>query len=139
MAEHYQRTAFKKHMGSMPKPGGEKSPVGESTGKTTIHHMADGSHHIEHHDGEKSDHPSMGHAAVHMAAKHDGGEHGHIHAHPEGGATTHHAGMDGSPPSQEEHASVGEGMDHLEGMMGDGEMPEQGAMPGNSGAGSDEL
>ncbi len=39
----------------------------------------------------------------------------------------------------EEHAGVGEAADHLEGMMGDGEMPEQGAIPGNSGATDNEL
>lgn len=135
MAGHYQREAFKGHVGSMPKPGGEKSQGGESTGKTVIHHMKDGSHHIEHHDGETSDHPSMGHAGVHMAAKHDGGEHGHIHARPEGGASTHHVGMDGQVTGPDEHGSVGEAADHLSGMMGDGDMPEQGAMP--SGGGQD--
>lgn len=136
MAEHYQRMAFKEHMGSMSKPGGGEKSGGEATGKTEVHHMADGGVHVEHHDGEKSDHPSMGHAAMHMAAKHDGGEHGHIHAHPEGGATTHNVGMDGQVNGPEEHGSVGEAADHLSGMMGDGEMPEQGgAMP--SGGGQD--
>lgn len=135
MAEHYQRMAFKEHMGSMSKPGGGEKSGGEAAGKTEIHHMPDGSHEVMHSDGEKSSHPNASHMAAHMAAKHDGGEHGHIHARPEGGATTHHVGMDGAPPTQEEHGSVGEGMDHLEGMMGDGEMPEQGAMP--SGGGQD--
>ena len=141
MAEQYQRTAFKEHVGGMKaKPAGEEGMHGgEAMGKTTIHHMSDGSHHIEHHDGEKSDHPSMGHAGMHMAAKHDGGEHGHIHAHPEGGAETHHVGMDGQVNGPEEHGSVGEAADHLSGMMGDGEMPEQGAMPEASGGNDNEL
>ena len=139
MAEHYQRTAFKGHMSSMAKPGGEKSSGGESTGKTEIHHMADGSHEVTHSDGEKSSHPSMGHAAMHMAAKHDGGEHGHIHAHPEGGASTHHVGMDGQVTGPDEHGSVGEAADHLSGMMGDGEMPEHGEMPVGSGGNDNEL
>ncbi len=139
MAEHYQRTAFKGHAASMPKPGAAKSPGGESTGKTEIHHMADGSYEVTHHDGEKSSHPSMGHAGVHMAAKHDGGEHGHIHARPEGGASTHHVGMDGQVTGPDEHGSVGEAADHLSGMMGDGEMPEHGEMPGNPGANDNEL
>ena len=138
--QNYQREAFKGHVSSMPKPGGEQ-PMhgGGAMGKTTIHHMPDGSHHVEHHDGEKSEHPSMGHAAMHMAAKHDGGEHGHIHAHPEGGATTHHVGMDGQVTGPDEHGSVGEATDHLEGMMGDGEMPEHGEMPGNPGGKDNEL
>lgn len=139
MAEHYQRAAFKEHMGSMPKPGGEKSAGGEAIGKTEIHHMSDGSHEVAHHDGEKSSHPNASHMAAHMAAKHEGGEHGHIHAHPEGGATTHHVGMDGQVAGPDEHGSVGEAADHLSGMMGDGEMPEQGEMPGNSGADDNEL
>lgn len=137
MAEHYQRTAFKQHMGSMAKPEGG-AEHGEAMGKTVIHHMKDGSHHVEHHDGEKSEHPSMGHAGMHMAAKHDGGEHGHIHAHPEGGATTHHVGMDGQVTGPDEHGSVGEAANHLEGMMGDGEMPEH-EMPVASGAEDNEL
>lgn len=136
MGDHYQRMAFKEHMGSMPKPGGEKSHGGESMGKTEIRHMADGSHEVTHHDGEKSSHPSMGHAGMHMAAKHDGGEHGHIHARPEGGATTHHVGMDGQVTGPDEHGSVGEAADHLSGMMGDGEMPGHGEMP--SGGGHDD-
>ena len=140
MAEHYQRTAFKEHMGSMPKPGGEKpGGGGESIGKTEIHHMADGSHEVAHSDGEKSSHPNASHLAVHLAAKHDGGEHGHIHAHPEGGATTHSVGMDGQVTGPDEHGSVGEAADHLSGMMGDGEMPEQGGMPEASGGNDNEL
>jgi hypothetical protein len=140
MAGQYQREAFKGHVGSMPKSGGGASPMGGKViGKTEIHHMEDGSHHIEHHDGEKSDHPSMVHAGVHMAAKHDGGEHGHIHAHPEGGATTHHVGMDGQVTGPDKHGSVGEAADHLSGMMGEGEMPEQGGMPSGGGAEDNEL
>jgi len=138
--QNYQREAFKGHVSSMPKPGGEQ-PMhgGGAMGKTTIHHMPDGSYHIEDHDGEKSVHPSMGHAAMHMAAKHDGGEHGHIHAHPEGGATTHHVGMDGAVTGPDEHGSVPEAADHLSGTMSDGEMPEPGGMPEGSGADDNEL
>ena len=139
MAEHYQRTAFKEHMSSMPKPGGEKPMGGESIGKTEIHHMQDGSHTVKHHDGETSQHPNASHMAAHLAAKNDGGEHGHIHAKPEGGATTHHVGMDGQVTGPDEHSSVGEAADHLSGMMGEGEMPEQGGMPEPSGGNDNEL
>ena len=105
--------------------------AGGGHGETTIEHHPPGmkhpetgepiAHTVHHADGEESHHPSMAHAATHMAAKHDGGEHGHIHSHEEG-ATTHHAGLDGETTSAE-HPSVEEGMEHMGGEMG-GEMPE---------------
>ena len=111
----------------------ERSMPGQSEGETTITHHGPGmkhpetgepiAHTVNHADGEVSHHPSASHMAAHMAAKHDGGEHGHIHSH-ESGATTHHAGLDGEVSSAE-HPSVEEGMDHLGGEMGgEGEMPE---------------
>lgn len=81
-------------------------------------------HTIHHHDGEVSHHPTMGHAAMHLAAKHDGGEHGHIMPHPGGGATTHHVGMDGEVQGPHTHPSEDEGYDHLKGNIGEAsEMP----------------
>lgn len=143
MAEHYQRTAFKEHVDGMKsKPaGGEAthehpSPVHS---ETKIVHHEDGTHTLHHPDGTQTHHPTMGHAAMHLAAMHDGGEHGHIHAHPEGGATTHHVGMDGQVNGPDEHEGVGEAAEHLEGMMGDGEMPEHDGMPEGSGGNDNEL
>ena len=43
--------------------GEHSSPV---IGESKVLHYEDGSHSVEHHDGEKSHHPSAGHMAVHM-------------------------------------------------------------------------
>lgn len=135
MAGNYQRAAFEKHVKGMPQPSHEGAPGmsggSSESGRTTIRHMSDGSHQVDHHDGEKSQHPNAGHMAMHMAAKHDGGEHGHIHAKPEGGADTHHVGMDGQVTGPEEHGSVPEAANHIEGMMGDGDMPNEMPSGGN--------
>jgi hypothetical protein len=96
--------------------GEHSSPV---IGESKISHHEDGSHSVEHHDGEKSHHPSAGHMGVHMAAKHDGGEHGHIHVHG-GGAATHHVGADGEVQGPHEHESAEAGLNHLDGAIGDG-------------------
>lgn len=137
-----QREAFKgkvaEHMKggagdhNMKEGAGEEhsSPV---IGTSTVNHHEDGSHSVEHHDGEKSHHPSGGHMGVHMAAKHDGGDHGHIHMHG-GGTTTHHAGMDGQVQGPDEHGSFEEAANHLNGAIGDGGMPE-GTEPGTANMG----
>lgn len=117
--------------GGMPE---HSSPV---IGTSTVHHHEDGSHSVEHHDGETTHHPSGGHMGVHMAAKHDGGEHGHIHAH-ERGATTHHVGMDGEVSGPHEHESVQEGGNHLMDMMGDGPENETSSVMGHQEPDGDE-
>ena len=136
VAEHMKGGAAGGHPGA--EHGAEHaSPV---IGKSTVSHHEDGSHSVEHHDGEKSQHPSGAHLGMHMASKHDGGEHGHIMPHA-AGATTHHVGMDGEVQGPQEHGSEDEAYSHLKGSIGDGaEMsPEGGAqMPeGEGGAEED--
>lgn len=75
-------------------------------------------HTIHHPDGEVSHHPNMGHAAMYLASKHDGGEHGHIHAHG-AGATTHHVGIDGEVQGPHEHESEDEAFNHLKSSIGE--------------------
>ena len=117
VAEHMKAGAGDHNMKEGDANKGEHpSPV---IGESKIMHHEDGSHSVEHHDGEKTHHPSGGHMGVHMAAKHDGGDHGHIHVHG-GGATTHHVGMDGEVKGPDEHGSAGEGLSHLDGAIGDG-------------------
>jgi hypothetical protein len=140
--EHAGRKSFADQVAAVKsgkaKPEGPKGkpsgpgPTTEGEGTTTITHKGDGTHSIQHHDGETSEHPSMGHAAMHLAMKHDGGDaHGHIHAH-DGGATTHHVGMDGEVQGPHEHGSVEEGMGHLASAM-EGGGGEENAMPGAAG------
>ena len=114
--------------------GEHSSPV---IGESKILHHEDGSHSVEHHDGEKTHHPSAGHMGVHMAAKHDGGEHGHIAPHG-GGATTHHADMNGEVHGPDEHGSWDEASNHLNGAIGDGGEMSEGAEPGTASMGEDQ-
>ena len=127
VAEHMKSGAGGEH-GSAGGEGGHSSPV---IGESKISHHEDGSHSVEHHDGEKTHHPSAGHMGVHMAAKHDGGEHGHIMPHG-GGATTHHADMNGEVHGPDEHGSFEEGANHLNGAIGDGAEMPRGAEPGTA-------
>lgn len=110
---------------NMPMPHMPEPPAAHGDGKETkIIHKPDGSHEVQHSDGEISKHPTAGHMAAHMHAKHAGGEVGNMHS--EGGAvTTHHVGPDGEVSGPTEHASPEEGSNHLAMMMnGENEMPE---------------
>ncbi len=137
-----QREAFGKKVAEHMKGGagdhnmtdGKDGKVEHSSpviGTSTVHHHEDGSHSVEHHDGEQTHHPSGGHMGVHMAAKHDGGEHGHIHVHG-GGATTHHIGADGEVQGPHDHESASDGMAHLDGAIGDGMNDHDGDEPGTA-------
>ena len=137
-----QREAFKgkvaEHMKSSG--GAETSHAGGGQkSESRVEHHGDGTHTVHHADGEKSGpHPSMAHAAMHMAGKHDGGEHGHITPHPGGGATTNHVGMDGQVQGPHDHEAESDGYSHLQGSIGEGSeggemMPEGGAAMGGDG------
>lgn len=139
-----QREAFKGKVEEHMKTGagaGELHMGGDGK-KTTVEHHGDGTHTVHHADGEKSGpHPSMAHAAMHMAGKHDGGEHGHIMPHPGGGATTHHVGVDGEVQGPHDHESEQDGYSHLQENIGDGagggKMPSEPEMMGRDGAEGD--
>lgn len=116
-----QREAFGKKAseGSKPEPKmSAKADTGDGEATTTITHHADGSHTAVHSDGETSEHPSSGHLAMHMHAKHGHGEAMHVHKH-EGGVTTHHVGMDGMVEGPSEHGSTAEAGDHMQAMLGE--------------------
>ena len=49
--------------------------VNTSVASTTLHDHGDGTFHTESEDGERTEHPHIGHALMHMAGKHDGGMH----------------------------------------------------------------
>lgn len=60
---------------------------------TTLHAHGDGTYHTEGHDGERTEHPHIGHALAHMAAKHEpDGKHSHVHHEDGGGHVSHHSG-----------------------------------------------
>lgn len=96
--------------GAMPDEGGEAT--------TQITHHADGSHSAVHSDGENSEHPTSGHLAMHLHAKHSDGEAMHVHKHMDG-VTSHHVGMDGEVQGPHEHGSTDEAAEHMKSMLGD--------------------
>lgn len=107
--------------------GGE----GGSESSTTIQHHADGSHTVQHHDGETSEHPSTGHMLMGLHAKHESGDGMHVHKHdgmpnhphegmePHHAVTTHHVGMDGQVEGPTHHGSVDEAGQHMQQVMGE--------------------
>lgn len=125
---NHEREAFGKKVAAMPKPGGEGEHAGGGGGnKTTIEHHPDGSHTIHHADGETTGpHKHMGEAMMHLHAKHMDGGGGHMHAKPEGGATTHHTDGTGMVEGPHEHDSAEAGGEHLGNALGDGGMDADG-------------
>ena len=99
-------------------PAGDREAGGESS--TTLHDHGDGTFHTESHDGERTEHPSIGHALVHLAAKHaEGGKHMHIHGHESGGGhTSHHAHEDGHVNGPHETESTDDLKEHVGESMG---------------------
>lgn len=74
----------------------------------------DGSYSIEDENGQKTEHPHIGHALMHMAGKHSGGLHHHTHH--DGMSHTVHTSAHGGEPESAEHddlESVKGGMDSL--------------------------
>ena len=98
-----------KPMGGMPAKKNEAPGAMETEGggaHTTLHDHGDGTFHTETHDGERTEHPHIGHALVHMGAKHSPmAKHTHIHS--EGGShTMHHAGEDGQAQGPHDAANL---------------------------------
>jgi hypothetical protein len=100
LAHNADRMASKKpEAGGMRRPpmGGAGTAAGEheSIAHTTLHDHGDGTFHTEHEDGSVVEHPAIGHALMHMAAKHSDGLHFHAHHHPVDGIKSHQVGDDG--------------------------------------------
>lgn len=119
MAGNFEREAFKNKTSAMSR-GGEKPAEHEGGGEHTkiMHdHPKPGMHTVHHADGEKTEHPSVGHMLMGLHAKHAEGEGGHMEVHPEGHATTHHVGMDGMVQGPDEHEGPQEAGEHLGSVM----------------------
>jgi hypothetical protein len=87
----------------------------ESGGKasTTLHDHGDGSYHTEGSDGEKVEHPDIGHALMHMAGKHSDGEHMHAHKGEDGSLTSHQVGEDKQVQGPHNHENIEALKDHM--------------------------
>ena len=123
----------------MKAPADEHMPEHtENTGETrsTLVSHGDGTHHIEHEDGNQSEHEHIGHALMHLAGKHSEGMHHHTHTDGMGGGhTVHTAEHGGEPEGPHEHpdlASVKDGMDQFFNEES-GEHDMAGKMAGKSG------
>lgn len=97
---------------------GEHEYEGSGSSSTTLHDHGDGTFHTEGHDGTREEHPSIGHALVHMGAKHAEGKHMHIHGHESGSHTSHHAHEDGDVNGPHETESAEDLKDHVGQAMG---------------------
>ena len=123
------------HEGGMPMQEGG----GGGEQRSTLVSHGDGTHHIEHEDGNQTEHPHIGHALMAMAGKHSEGLHHHTHSDGMGGGHTVHKSEHGGEPEGEEHPdleSVKQGMDQFfneEGGEESGEHDEAGKKEGKSG------
>ena len=77
-----------------------------------LHDHGDGTFHTLTHDGERTEHPHIGHALTHLGAHHAGGMHMHIH-HDGASMTSHHAGEDGEVQGPHSHENIEALKDHL--------------------------
>lgn len=95
-------------------PGAE--PHEEGGDASELHDHGDGTYHSMI-GGEKTEHPSLGHALMHMAAHHEP-EGTHVHAHSDGmGVKTHHVSDGGEPQGPTEHESPEEAGQHMASVM----------------------
>ena len=95
----------------------EEKPMGhepESEGHITIHKGAEGGYHTETHDGEKMEHPTLGHALMHAANHHEPlAKHMHIKDEGMGEMESHHVGEDGEPQGPHSHENLEALKEHL--------------------------
>lgn len=78
-----------------------------------IHSHGDGTYHTETHDGEREEHPTLGHALMHAAHHHEpDGKHAHV-KHDGVSMQSHHAGEDGNVEGPHDHENIEALKDHL--------------------------
>lgn len=113
----------------------DRTPVAQSAptqdegmAQTTLHDHGDGTFHTESHDGERMEHPHIGHALMHLAAKHSEGKHMHIHQDGEA-LTSHHVDESGDVEGPHEHATPEELQQHVGDVMTEADPQDAGAEP----------
>jgi len=110
----------------------------ESEGEhTQLHPHGDGTYHTVI-SGEKTDHPHIGHALVHMGAHHEPGKHHHVHQGEDGAITSHHAGEDGQVQGPHNHENI-EALKENMGKFLDEEESEYGGSRHKSGGSEDSI
>jgi len=100
--------------------GGKKPGIGEETehqmGRKSeadggehskLFDHGDGTFHSVTSDGERTEHPRIGHAVVHLAAHHEPeGKHFHVHQDGGGGHTSHQAAEGGKAEGPHDHENI---------------------------------
>lgn len=130
--------------GSAPKAPAMKEPAAQEGEKpmagggesSTIHHHEDGTHSVEHSDGEKSGpHAHLHEAMAHVAKKHGEGMHHFAHHDGMGGGVKTHHTAHGEEPQAQDHEDVASAQDHMGQFLNGGDEGEgepdgdEGAMP----------
>jgi hypothetical protein len=112
---------------------------GAKDGATEVHNHGDGTFHTVH-EGEKTEHESIGHMHAHLSKIHGEDGHSHFHAHHDGMMHTSHSAKSGEEPEHREHDGIDGVHEHLHEALGvsqeepDGEEQEP-AMQGKGLAG----
>lgn len=102
------------HKASGKPAGAEGGEQEEGAEKTTIHHHDDGSFHVEHADGSKSDSlPSHLHVAAHIAHHLSGGDAHHVTHHDGIGFASHGVREGGEHEGPEQHNTADDAKEAL--------------------------
>ena len=94
-----------------PKMGGEHE---EAEPHFQIHDHGDGTFHSITKEGDRMEHPHVGHLAIHVAAHHEqSGKHFHVHQNEMGEHTSHQATDGGEPEGPHDHENIEALKDHM--------------------------
>lgn len=127
MAQPKQRKG--QSFSEMPEHGGEH----EGGGHMQIHDHGDGTYHSVSKDGEKTEHPHVGHLAAHVAHHHEPeAAHSHVMHHEDGTHTSHHA-KDGQVSGPHDHENLEGLKSHMDQFLN--EESHEGGNYGHSGGG----
>lgn len=105
-------------------PMGKKPEEKMSGNMSELHDNGDGSFHTKSADGEEMDHPHIGHALIHLGAKHAEGKHVHVHEDGMGMMSHHHMGHGSGVEGPHEQSSPEEAGDHVKDVLGGESNPE---------------
>lgn len=95
----------------------EKEPMNAESGDAhELHDHGDGTFHTVH-QGEQTDHESLGHALIHMAGKHAEEGHTHFHGHHDGEMHHSHHVHAGGEAESREHDGVDGMHEHMDEAM----------------------
>lgn len=84
-----------------------RSPENLKSSAITLHAHGDGTYHTTagEYGGKRTEHPSIGHALMHMAKMHSEGDHMHLHS-TDSGMVTHHVMEGGKVQGPHDHKNL---------------------------------